>query len=173
MTEQKMVSLMELDKMSMDEAQRLPFGARDALLDQVLADSRRSLGHKIARQSGLFSDYFEEDMSRMVKLRAVRIRCSGFIPVNERGDVPSQDPRDQFALVFENIKQAVIKMDTSLDRVTNMMIFLKDMGRWEQMNQVYRDYFKSQPTRATLGIADLNMNYQIEVANVIVLRVAR
>ncbi len=169
-----MISLDELDKMSIDEAQRLPFAARDALLDPVLAEGRGQLERpQIPRQAGLFCDYFAEDVTRMLKLRAVRLTYSGFIPVNERGEVPTLDPRGQFTLCFDNIKRALDQMGTRLDRVTGMLIFLKNMDYWAEMNAVYRDYFQCRPTRACLGIADLNLNYQIEVAGVTAYRVAR
>jgi hypothetical protein len=46
----KKYTLKELDKMSIDEAQKLPFEVRDKLLDIVLADGRKIGGKQPARQ---------------------------------------------------------------------------------------------------------------------------
>jgi 2-iminobutanoate/2-iminopropanoate deaminase len=170
---QRLLSLIELDRMGVDEAQRLPFEVREGLLDLILQDGRKLLGPQIERQAGLFSDYFEEDLSRLQKVRAVRVRCSGFIPINPDGEVPTLEVKGQCRVVFENMKGALAKMGTSLDRVVNLIIFLKNMDYWGEMNAVYREYFKSPPTRATIGTVSLNKTYQIEVANVIAYKVQR
>ena len=166
-------SLIDLDRMSLDDAHRLPYEGRDRLLDMVIKDGRKLLGKQIDRQAGLFCDYFEEDLCRLQKLKAVRIRCSGFIPIDPTGAVPSLEPKAQFRLAFENVKSGLQKMGTSLDRVVNLMVFLKNMDYWGEMNSVYRDYFSCAPTRATIGTQSLNLNYQIEVANVVAYKVAR
>lgn len=166
------ISLSELDKMTLDEAHRLPFAARDALLDLVLQDGRKLLGAQIERQRGLFSDYIEEDLVRLSKIRAVRLVCSGFIPIDPQGEVTTLDMRGQCRVVFENMKAALTKMGSSLDRVVSMTLFLKNMDFWETMNGVYREYFQRAPTRAAIGVQSLNRTYQIEVAGVVAYKVA-
>lgn len=82
------------------------------------------------------------------------------------------DPRGQFTLVFENIRRALARMGSHPDRVINLIIFMKNMDHWGEMNAVYRQYFRCGPTRATVGVAALNLAYQIEVANLIAYRLA-
>lgn len=41
------------------------------------------------------------------------------------------------------------------------------------MNAVYREFVKSCPTRAAIGIQNLNKIYQIEIVNVIAYKVAK
>lgn len=166
------VSLTELDRMGLDEAQRLPLETRDRLLDLVLEDGRKLLGKQIDRQAGLFSDYFEEDLGRLHKLKAVRMCCSGFIPIDATGEVPSLEPKAQFRQAFENVKAALGRMGSSLDRVVNLIIFLKNMDYWGEMNAVYREYFRFPPTRAAIGTSALNRTYQIEVVNLVAYKVA-
>ncbi|OHB69029.1 MAG: hypothetical protein A2W17_02450 [Planctomycetes bacterium RBG_16_41_13] len=119
------------------------------------------------------SDYFEEDMVRFTKVRAIKIRCGGFIPVDSTGEVPSLVPKEQFKLVFSNVKKALESMGSNLNRVVNMIIFLKNMDYWGEMNAVYREFVKSCPTRAAIGIQDLNKTYQIELVNIIAYKVAK
>jgi 2-iminobutanoate/2-iminopropanoate deaminase len=166
-------TLRDLDKMSLEEAQKLPFTIRDKLLDLVLADGRKVGGKQPARQVGLMCDWFEEDVARLQKIKAIRICCGGFIPVDSTGEVPTLDPRGQFKLVFENVKNAIKKAGTNMDRIVNAIIFMKNIDYWGQMNDVYRKYIKCSPTRAAIGCQDLNKTYQIEVVNLIAYKVAK
>lgn len=166
-------TLKDLDKMSIEEAQKLPFNTRDKLLDLVIKDGRKIGGKQPKRQVGLMCDWFEEDVSRLLKIKAVKICCGGFIPVDSNGDVPTLDPKGQFKIVFENVKNTLIKAGTSMDRMTNCMIFMKNIDYWGQMNDVYRKFIKCSPTRAAIGCQDLNNTYQIEVVNVFAFKVAK
>ncbi|MDR4506040.1 MAG: RidA family protein [Candidatus Scalindua sp.] len=166
-------SLNDLDKMSSDEAHKLPFSARDKLLDLLLADSRKVGGKQPARQVGLMCDWFEEDLARLQKLKAVKICCGGFIPVDSSGEVPTLDPKGQFKLVFDNIKASISKAGSNMNRVVNCLIFMKNIDYWGQMNDVYKKYIKCSPTRAAIGCQDLNKTYQIEVVNLVAYKVAK
>lgn len=170
---QKKYTLKDLDKMSIDEAQKLPFAVRDMFLDLVLADGRKIGGKQPARQVGLMCDWFEEDVARLQKIKAVKICCGGFIPVDSTGEVPTLDPKGQFKLVFENVKTAIKKAGTNMDRIVNALIFMKNIDYWGQMNDVYRKYIRCSPTRAAIGCQDLNKSYQIEVVNLFAYKVAK
>ncbi|MGR3178714.1 MAG: RidA family protein [Candidatus Anammoxibacter sp.] len=173
MATKKNLTLNDLDKMDVCTAQKLPFAVRDKLLDLMMKDSRKVCGKQPARQVGLMCDYFEEDLARYQKVKAIRVRCGGFIPVAANGEVPTLDPKGQFKLVFENIKKALKIAGTSIDRIANMVIFMKNMDYWAQMNEVYRLYVKCSPTRAAIGCQDLNKEYQIEVINILAYKVAK
>lgn len=166
------ISLADLDGMSFEEARAQPFEVRDRLLDDALRQGRKVLGPQLERHVGLFSDWVEEDLGRMLKLKAARMICSGFIPIDSAGNVPSTDAVAQFRLCFENMRRALEKMGSRMDRVTHMIVFLADMSRWADMNVVYREFFSAPaPTRASIGTAGLNRNYQIEVASAIAYKV--
>lgn len=166
------LSLAGLDAMSIDEAGKLSFNDRDALLTLVLKDGLKNCGKQPERQVGLMSDYFEENLSRMHKIKALRIRCGGFIPVGPDGEVPDLDPKVQFKTVFDNIKGALATAGSSIDRITNMKIFMTDMRIWKAMNDVYKNYIKCCPTRAAIGTHSLNKEYVIEVTDIIAWKVA-
>ncbi len=169
----KKYSLKDLDKMPTEDAQKLSFAARDKLLDLVIEDGRKIGGKQPARQVGLMCDWFEEDIVRMQKIKAVKICCGGFIPIAANGEVPTLDPEGQFKLIFENVKKALKKADTNFNRVVNSMIFMKNIDYWGQMNDIYRKYIKCSPTRAVIGCQDLNKSYQIEIVNLYAYKVAR
>ena len=169
----KKYTLRELDKMSTDEAQKLPFAVRDKLLDLVITDGRKIGGKQPARQVGLMCDWFEEDVVRLQKIKAVKLCFGGFIPVDSTGEVPTLDPKGQIKQVFDNAKTAVIKAGSNMDRVINSLIFMKNIDYWGQMNAIYRKYIKCSPTRAAIGCQDLNKLYQIEIVNMFAYKVAK
>jgi 2-iminobutanoate/2-iminopropanoate deaminase len=169
----KNYTLNDLDKMPVEEAQNLSFAARDKLLDLVIDDGRKIGGKQPARQVGLMCDWFEEDVVRLQKIKAVKICCGGFIPIAANGEVPTLDPDGQFKQIFENVKKALKKADTNFDRVVNTLIFMKNIDYWGQMNDIYRKYIKCSPTRAVIGCQDLNKTYQIEIVSLYAYKVAR
>lgn len=169
----KNLTLCDLDNMTVDAAHQLSFADRDKLLDLILEDSRKNCGKQPERQVGLMCDYFEENIARFTKVKAIRVRCGGFIPVGPSGDVPTLDPKAQFKLVFENIKKALKIAGTSCDRIANLIIFMKNIDYWGQMNDVYKLYIKCSPTRAAIGCQDLNKEYQIEVVNILAYKVSK
>ncbi len=168
----KNYTLKELDKMPVEEVQKLSFAARDKLLDLVIADGRKIGGKQPARQVGLMCDWFEEDVVRLQKIKAIKVNCGGFIPIAKNGEVPTLDPNGQFVLIFENVKGALKKAGTSFGRVINTVIFMKNIDYWGEMNEVYRKYIKCTPTRAVIGCQDLNKTYQIEIVSLQAYKVA-
>ena len=82
-------------------------------------------------------------------------------------------PKEQFKLVFFKRENCIESMGSNLNRMVNMIIFLKNMDYWGEMNAVYREFVKSCPTRAAIGIQDLNKTYQIELVNIIAYKVAK
>lgn len=169
----KNYTLNDLDKMSVEEVQKLSFAVRDQLLDLVIADGRKIGGKQPARQVGLMCDWFEEDAVRLQKIKAVKINCGGFIPIAANGEVPTLDPKGQFKLIFENVKSALKKAGTDMDRVVNAVIFMKNIDYWGEMNDIYRNYIKCSPTRAVIGCQDLNKTYQIEIVSLHAYKVAK
>ncbi len=167
------ISLAELDSMTIEKAQALSFESRDRLLDLIIKDSLRNVGQQLERQIGLMSDYYEEDLVRLLKVRAVRIRCGGFTPYNETGEVPTLVPKEQFQLAFSRMKTALERIGSKPDRIVNMIIFMKNYDYWDEMNTVFREFVKSCPTRAAIGIQTLNKTYQIELVSIIAYKVAK
>jgi len=99
------------------------------------------------------------------------IKANGFVFVS--GQIPL-DPRTQQLVegevarqterVLENLKGIVEAAGSSLDRVVKTTVFLKDMGDFAAMNDVYGRYFSSQPpARATVEVARLPRDVRVEI----------
>ena len=70
-------ALEDLDAMSLESAQALPFEERDRLLDLIIAAGRGQSTDVVSYRTGLYADYFEEDLTRMLKVRAIKVLCRG------------------------------------------------------------------------------------------------
>jgi 2-iminobutanoate/2-iminopropanoate deaminase len=75
------------------------------------------------------------------------------------GDVAAQTGR-----VLENLKAVLAACGSSLGAVVKTTVFLKDMGEFAQMNEVYGRYFKENPpARATVEAARLPRDVRVEI----------
>lgn len=65
---------------------------------------------------------------------------------------------------LENIKASLERHGSSLDRVVKCTVFLADIAEWAQMNEVYIQYFSSNPpARSALGASGLALNSRVEI----------
>ena len=90
---------------------------------------------------------------------------SGQIPLDPAtgklidGDIAAQTER-----VLENLKAVLEASGTSLTKVVKTTVYLKDMGEFMKMNEVYARYFPAYPpARATVEAARLPRDVRIEI----------
>ena len=90
---------------------------------------------------------------------------SGQIPLDPatgqmvEGDVAAQTER-----VLENLKAVLEACGSSLARVVKTTVYLKDLGDFPRMNEVYARYFlESPPARATVEVARLPRDARVEI----------
>jgi len=90
---------------------------------------------------------------------------SGQIPLDPstnqliEGDIAAQTER-----VFENLKGVLEVCGSSLGRVVKTTVFLKDMGEFAKMNEVYARYFpENPPARSTVEAARLPRDVKVEI----------
>lgn len=90
---------------------------------------------------------------------------SGQIPLDPvTGQLVEGDIARQTERVLENLKGIVEAAGSSLDRVVKTTVFLKDMGDFAAMNEVYARYFiKDPPARATVEAARLPRDVRVEI----------
>lgn len=75
------------------------------------------------------------------------------------GDIAAQTDR-----VIQNLKAIVEAAGSSLDKAVKTTVFLKDMGEFAKMNEVYARYFPSAPpARATVEVARLPRDVRVEI----------
>lgn len=90
---------------------------------------------------------------------------SGQIPLDPatgrlvEGDIAAQTGR-----VIENLKAVIEAAGSSLDQVLKTTVYLKDMGEFAKMNEVYSKYFAANaPARATVEVARLPRDVRVEI----------
>ena len=148
-------TLADLDAMEIPEAQALTMAQRDQLLDLIIADGR---GHTTGLQSyrtGLYSDYFEEDFTRFLKVKAVKVLCRGTTPSGFDGVMVGETDEEQYRAAFEHVDATLKAASTSFSRTVTLVVFLTDMDNWSLLNQVYREFIPNPPCRAVLGTTGL------------------
>lgn len=75
------------------------------------------------------------------------------------GDVAAQTDR-----VLRNLAAILQASGSSLDQVVRCTVFLKNMGDFSAMNEVYGRYFKqSPPARSTVEVARLPKDLLVEI----------
>lgn len=90
---------------------------------------------------------------------------SGQIPLDPatnqlvEGDIAVQTER-----VLENLKAVLEACGASFESVLKTTVFLKDMGEFPKMNEVYGRYFSSNPpARSTVQAARLPRDVSVEI----------
>jgi 2-iminobutanoate/2-iminopropanoate deaminase len=80
------------------------------------------------------------------------------------GELAGSDIGTQTVRVLENIKAVLEASGSSLAQVVKTTVFLKDMGEFAQMNEVYATYFPMKPpARATVEVSRLPRDVRVEI----------
>ena len=167
------LSLFELAAMTIEHAQSLPFEQRDGLLDLIIAEGRHLSTELVSYRTGLYSDYFDEDLTRMLKVRAIKVLCRGTTSSGFDGMVVGQSVKDQYQAAFRHVQTTLVAAQTSFSRVVTLVVFLTDMEQWPLFNEVYKEFVPSQPCRAVIGTTGLAQKpLAIEIVECIAYRVA-
>ena len=168
-----MVSLADLDAMSIEEAQALPYAERDHLLDLIIADGRGQSTDMVSYRTGLYCDYFEEDLVRLLKVRAVKIICRGTTSSGFDGVVVGETEEEQYRAAFRHVNTTLEAAGSGFNRVVTLVVFLTNMDNWPLLNQVYREFIPEPPCRAVIGTTGLAQKpLAIEIVNCVAYRVA-
>jgi 2-iminobutanoate/2-iminopropanoate deaminase len=90
---------------------------------------------------------------------------SGQIPLDpSTGQLVAGDIAAQTERVLENIKAVLEAAGASLSSVLKTTVFLKDMGDFTKMNEVYGRYFsENPPARSTVQAAKLPRDVMVEI----------
>jgi 2-iminobutanoate/2-iminopropanoate deaminase len=99
------------------------------------------------------------------------IRANGFIFISGQvpfdpatGQLVGGDIAQQTARVIENLKAIVEAAGSSLGHAVKVCVFLKDMGDFSAMNEVYAGYFPvNPPARSTVEVARLPRDVRVEI----------
>jgi 2-iminobutanoate/2-iminopropanoate deaminase len=90
---------------------------------------------------------------------------SGQIPLDPAtGQIVEGDIATQTERVLENLKAVLAACGSSLDQVLKTTVYLKDLGEFARMNEVYARYFPAAPpARSTVEVARLPRDARIEI----------
>jgi 2-iminobutanoate/2-iminopropanoate deaminase len=90
---------------------------------------------------------------------------SGQIPLDPvAGKIVDGDIAAQTERVLENLKAVLESCGSSLAKVVKTTVYLKDMGEFTPMNEVYARYFPGNPpARATVEVARLPRDVRVEI----------
>jgi 2-iminobutanoate/2-iminopropanoate deaminase len=96
---------------------------------------------------------------------------SGQISLDPKtGELVKGDIRQQTQQVLENIKGVLESQKLGMEDVVKVTIFLKDIGNFNQVNEVYATYFPSSPpARSTVEVAKLPRDADIEIEAIAVI----
>jgi 2-iminobutanoate/2-iminopropanoate deaminase len=93
------------------------------------------------------------------------VYASGQIPLDpSTGNLVEGDITIQTRRVMENLKAVVAAAGSSFERVVKTTVFLKSIGDFAAMNEVYAEYLgDAKPARSTVAVADLPRGALVEI----------
>ena len=99
------------------------------------------------------------------------VKCKGFIFVGGQLPVDSKTEKiveggikEQTKQSLENVKTILEAGGSSLEKVVKITVYLKDINDFNEMNEVYKQFFKKDfPARATVQVAKLPRDALIEI----------
>jgi reactive intermediate/imine deaminase len=99
------------------------------------------------------------------------VYLSGQIPLDPAtGQLVTGGFGAQARQVFENLSAVAAAADGSLADVAKLTVYLIDLGRFAEVNEIMTRYFAAPyPARAAIGVAALPRNSEIEIDAIMVL----
>ncbi len=93
------------------------------------------------------------------------IFISGQIPLDPKsGDLVRGDTGDQTRRILDNIRAVLQAEGLGMDAVVKTTIFLRDMGRFNEVNAIYSEYFTDPwPAPSTVEVSRLPRDVDIEI----------
>ena len=92
------------------------------------------------------------------------IFTSGQIPVNPATGEIVTEIKSATKQSLENVKAILEQAGSSLEKVIKVVVFIKDMNDFAEVNEVYGQYFKENPpARSCVEVARLPKDCVIEI----------
>ena len=93
------------------------------------------------------------------------IFTAGQIPLDpDTGKLIEGGFRDQVRQVLRNIEAILGDAESSLDRVVKMTVFLTDLSRFHELNEVFTELFSEDPpARSAVEVSRLPLDSPIEI----------
>ena len=93
------------------------------------------------------------------------VYTAGQIPIDSKtGDFVAGGINEQTRQVLENLRAVLAAAGSSLDQVIKATVFLKNIGDFAAMNEVYAEYLgAAKPARSTVAVAELPRGALVEI----------
>jgi 2-iminobutanoate/2-iminopropanoate deaminase len=93
------------------------------------------------------------------------IFISGQVPIDSKTmQLVSEDFATQTRKVLESLKGIIESAGGNLCQIVKTTVFLTDMSRFQEMNEIYKSYFPEEPpARTCIGVKELPRKSQIEI----------
>ena len=92
------------------------------------------------------------------------IFTSGQLPINPETKELITEIKAATRQSLENVKGILEEVGSSMDKVVNATVFVKDLGQFGELNEVYSEYFgKNSPARSCVQVAKLPMDAVSEI----------
>jgi len=90
---------------------------------------------------------------------------TGIDPMDlEKGLIITDDIGKATEIVLENMKRSLESVGSSLAKVVKVTVFMRDMGDFAKLNEVYARYFPEQPpARTCVAVKEVPGNFQLKV----------
>ena len=95
--------------------------------------------------------------------------CSGQLPLDPASGEPIEGGvADQGRRCLENLDAICRAAGTELSGAARLTIYLTDLGRFAELNEVYAEFFSEPyPARSTVGVAALPKGALVEIEAVV------
>ncbi|MFA5079525.1 MAG: Rid family detoxifying hydrolase [Dehalococcoidia bacterium] len=90
---------------------------------------------------------------------------TGIDPMDlEKGLIITDDIVKATEIVMENMKRSLESVGSSMAKVVKVTVFLRDMGDFARLNEVYARYFPEKPpARTCVAVKEVPGNFQLKV----------
>jgi 2-iminobutanoate/2-iminopropanoate deaminase len=97
------------------------------------------------------------------------IFTSGQIALTPEGEFLDADVKTQTKQVCENLKAVLEAAGAKIENVVKTTIFLDDINNFNDVNEVYGEYFAHKPARSTVAVKELPKGAKVEIECVAVI----
>ena len=94
------------------------------------------------------------------------VYTAGQIPLDPKiGEIISDDFINQVEQTLKNIELVLKEAGTDLSKSIKLTVFITDLGKYPELNSVFKDTFKDvdPPARSVVEVSALPKNVQIEI----------
>ena len=89
---------------------------------------------------------------------------SGQIGLDARGKLVAGGVGPETIQAMENVRGALARLGSSLDRIVKVTVMMVDMGEWSAMNAEYVKFFPNHlPARSAFGTSGLALGARVEI----------